>query len=244
MMGRGETLLELTKLEIAMVRIHRQQHLRFVQLAVYGLLFPLSLSWGNAVDTIADRSYYDQATSDIINRSLRATKKKLPDRDELEQVRFERTQKYAALIDHYSHRNHLDPNLVRAVIYIESGGDVGAISSKGAVGLMQLMPQTALELGVSDRTNPEQSIAGGTAYLREQFNRFGSTELVLWAYNGGPSSVISGNLSAEIQSYVQEVLRVRSLFSRRLLRSSLHAFTEEVNDTDKLVAQAPLQDKH
>ncbi len=90
MMGRGETLLELTKLEIAMVRIHRQQHLRFVQLAIYGLLFPLSVSWGNAVDTIADRSYYDQATSDIINRSLRATKKKLSDRDALEQVRFER----------------------------------------------------------------------------------------------------------------------------------------------------------
>ena len=84
----------------------------------------------------------------------------------------------------------LDPALVKAIIEVESGGRLDARSSKGAVGLMQLMPATAAEMGVKDRTDCTQNIKGGTGYfsrLLEQFH--GDIVLALAAYNAGPSAV-------------------------------------------------------
>jgi soluble lytic murein transglycosylase-like protein len=93
------------------------------------------------------------------------------------------------LIQRHCDAQSLDPKLVRAVIQVESGYNVRARSNKGAVGLMQLMPETAADLAVADRYDPEQNLRGGTLYLRQMLDRFGRIDLALAAYNAGPSPV-------------------------------------------------------
>lgn len=84
----------------------------------------------------------------------------------------------------------LDPRLVQAVVQVESGYNRWAVSRKGALGLMQLMPATAELVGVEDVFDPAQNIAAGTTYLRSLLDRFdGRVELALAGYNAGPETV-------------------------------------------------------
>jgi soluble lytic murein transglycosylase-like protein len=97
---------------------------------------------------------------------------------------------FEPLVQAHAVRNALRPDLVRAVIQVESGFNPLARSPKGAMGLMQLMPATAAQLGVQDPYDAEQNIRGGTAYLRQLLDRFGGDEeLALAAYNAGPGAV-------------------------------------------------------
>ena len=97
---------------------------------------------------------------------------------------------YDDLIVKYAESNNLRPDLVRAVVQVESGYNPGAISPKGAMGLMQLMPTTAAQLAVRKPFDPAENIRGGTAYLRQLLDRFnGNEELALAAYNAGPTAV-------------------------------------------------------
>lgn len=85
---------------------------------------------------------------------------------------------------------HLDPDLVNSVIHAESGFNSRAVSRKGAQGLMQLMPGTAVRLGVTNPFDPEANVGGGTRYLRQLLERY-NFDLVkaLAAYNAGPTKV-------------------------------------------------------
>jgi len=115
----------------------------------------------------------------------------------------------AAAIADSADRCGLDPDLLRAVIQAESGFDRFAVSSKGAQGLMQLMPGTAAALGVSDPFDVRQNVAGGAAYLRQQLDRFGSLDLALAAYNAGPGAVSRHNgipPFPETQNYVARIM--------------------------------------
>lgn len=80
-------------------------------------------------------------------------------------------------------------SIVKAVIQVESGGNPKAVSSKGATGLMQLMPGTARDMGVKDRFDPQQNVEGGSRYLAVQLKEFGDKQLALAANNWGPANV-------------------------------------------------------
>jgi soluble lytic murein transglycosylase-like protein len=93
-------------------------------------------------------------------------------------------------IDRAAKNFNIPAELIRAIIAVESAGDTAAISHRGAVGLMQLMPETAGQMYVEDPVDPAQNIMGGTRYLRQLANEFGGDMmLVLAAYNAGPDAV-------------------------------------------------------
>jgi soluble lytic murein transglycosylase-like protein len=103
----------------------------------------------------------------------------------------------------------VDAGLVAAVVQTESGFAPGAVSPKGAQGLMQLMPATARELGVADPFDPDDNIEAGTRYLQAQLARFQDVELALAAYNAGPGNVMKyGGIPpfAETQDFVRRVM--------------------------------------
>jgi soluble lytic murein transglycosylase-like protein len=119
--------------------------------------------------------------------------------------------KYVPIINEAARTYGLDPKLVHAVIRAESGYNPQALSPKGAVGLMQLIPGTAQRYGVTNSYDPKQNVFGGTRYLRDLLNMFnGNVELALAAYNAGENAVIrAGNRIPnypETLAYVPKVL--------------------------------------
>ena len=97
---------------------------------------------------------------------------------------------YDAAINEHARRQGVAADLVRAVIQVESAFNPHAVSNKGAMGLMQLMPATARELGVSNPFDPDQNIRGGVTYLKQLLNRYDQkVELALAAYNAGIGNV-------------------------------------------------------
>jgi hypothetical protein len=123
------------------------------------------------------------------------------------------------IIQQASQKQGLDPSLVKAVIQVESGFNPGALSSKGAVGLMQLMPDTARLYGVKDPWDTAQNVKAGTAYLRDLIQYFdGDLEKALAAYNAGPKAVKDyGGVPPfpETQKYVREIF---SLYPTRKVK--------------------------
>lgn len=121
--------------------------------------------------------------------------------------------KYSPLIAEAASKYNIDAKLLHAVILAESAYDSHAVSSAGAVGLMQLMPETARRYGVSDRKDASQNIDGGTRYLRDLLNLFDSNlQLAVAGFNAGEGAVRKYNNSIppypETQSYVKQVLSI------------------------------------
>lgn len=118
---------------------------------------------------------------------------------------------YATEIREISSRHGVDPNLVESVIRAESAFNPTAVSRTGARGLMQLMPKTALTLGVRDSFNPRENIEGGVRHLRYLLDRYpGNVSLAVAAYNAGEAAVDAHRgvpPYAETQQYVQRVLQ-------------------------------------
>jgi len=121
-----------------------------------------------------------------------------------------------AAINTYAKQFGLDPKLIRAVIKEESGFQPFALSTSGAMGLMQLMPETAKGLGVTDAYNIEQNILGGTQYLYYQLKSLDNDlELALAAYNAGPNAVRKyGGIPpyTQTQNYVKKVLNTYEMY--------------------------------
>jgi soluble lytic murein transglycosylase-like protein len=125
----------------------------------------------------------------------------------------ERVKLYADLIKEVAMHHGLDPALLHAVIRTESAYNPEAVSSKGAVGLMQLMPATARRFGVSDSTDPRENLNGGAQYLKLLLELFNDDkELALAAYNAGEGAVKKYNNTIppyrETQHYVRRVLQL------------------------------------
>lgn len=114
------------------------------------------------------------------------------------------------LIQRQSDNQNLDPKLVKAVIQVESGYNHKALSNKGAMGLMQLMPDTASLFNVRNAFDPEENLRAGTRYLRQLLDRFaGRVELALAGYNAGPGAVEKHKgvpPYAETRDYVKQVM--------------------------------------
>lgn len=119
--------------------------------------------------------------------------------------------KYTPLIAKAASKYQLDEKLLHAVIQAESAYDANAVSSAGAVGLMQLMPETAKRYGVSNRKDAKQNIDGGARYLKDLLAMFKSDlKLAIASYNAGEGAVKKYNNSIppypETQNYVKQVL--------------------------------------
>jgi len=119
-------------------------------------------------------------------------------------------------IDAIARRHGVDPHLVRAVIRVESNFDPKAVSPKGAAGLMQLMPETAMRYGVENRFDPTQNVEGGVRYLRDLMAMFdGNLSLALAAYNAGEGAVIKyGRRIPPYPETQQYVVGVRSFYNQ------------------------------
>ena len=128
----------------------------------------------------------------------------------------QRPEKSRGIKTDYSHyvqkaalKYEIEPELIHAVIRTESNGNYRAVSKKGAMGLMQLMPSTANDMNVGNPFNPEENINGGTRYLRFLLEKFdGNVTLAVAAYNSGPTTVERyGNIPpiAETKQYVNRV---------------------------------------
>ena|SRR5438552_14981250 len=118
---------------------------------------------------------------------------------------------YGEIIDAVAAKHGVPAQLVRAVIKVESDYQERARSRKGAMGLMQLMPDTARRFAVADPYNPRQNIEGGTRYLKTLLDRFPTTSFALAAYNAGEAAVdrFSGIPPyAETRAYVASILRI------------------------------------
>jgi len=151
------------------------------------------------------------------------------------------------VVNAVSGRHHLDPDLINSVIHAESGFNPRAVSPKGAQGLMQLMPQTASHLGVTNSFDPSDNLEGGTRYLRELLERY-NFDLIkaLAAYNAGPGRVEQYHGVPpyyETQAYVARIIRD---FNRKKLaeRKAIAAKTASKNPTkhSSVIKQTALLD--
>ncbi len=111
----------------------------------------------------------------------------------------------------------VDENLIRSIIKVESNFNPNTVSSAGAKGLMQLMPQNCRDLGVTDPFNIEQNIDGGTRHIKEYLDKYnGDVQMALMAYNGGPTRMSRRGVTSindiykmpkETQNYVPKVMK-------------------------------------
>jgi soluble lytic murein transglycosylase-like protein len=139
-----------------------------------------------------------------------------------------RATQYDAIIDAEAKSAGVEPNLLRAVIVVESGFNSRAVSKRGAVGLMQLMPDTATRFGISNRYDPQQNVRGGALYLGYLLNLFGqNVRLALAAFNAGEDAVErnSGQIPPfnETLEYVPRVLKVYQALTERQRQTTLAA---------------------
>lgn len=126
-------------------------------------------------------------------------------------------ERIAGAIDKASAKYGVDANLIRAIIKAESNFNPNAVSSAGAMGLMQIMPANFKSLGITDPLSIEQNIEGGVRHIKQYLDRYnGNVEMALMAYNGGPGRMVSRGVTSvndiykmpkETQNYVPKVMK-------------------------------------
>ncbi len=137
------------------------------------------------------------------------------DRPDIIQFDEHRYNQYDALIMKHSRETGVDFNLIKTVILVESNFNPKAVSPKGAIGLMQLIPETAERFGVSNPYDPDENIRGGATYLRYLIDLFnGNLKLVLSAYNAGENLVKRIMRIPNYRETVNYVKKIVEIFGR------------------------------
>jgi hypothetical protein len=158
--------------------------------------------------------------------------------------RLRPASKFAREVGQAATASGIDADLIHAVIAVESGYEPSARSPKGAMGLMQLMPATAAQLGVVDPLDPEENIRAGALYLRRLWDRFGDLNLALAAYNAGPARVEAfGGVPpfAETVNYLRQVRRLypQGDWQQRQSAAATRIFTVDLADGSVLYTDTP-----
>lgn len=126
-----------------------------------------------------------------------------------------RAAKIRNIIREAASRYSVHPLLIESIIKVESNFNPRAVSTKGAMGLMQLMPGTAREIGVTRPFDPYQNVMGGTYYYKLMLERFGDHKKALYAFNCGPARVQNKNVPRESLDYANSVIRTYSELKKK-----------------------------
>ncbi len=145
-----------------------------------------------------------------------------------------RGRQFDDLISEHSQKQGVRTDLVRAVMQVESGFNPLARSPKGAMGLMQLMPETAKQYGVKNPFNPAENVRAGVAYLRELLDRYqDDEELALAAYNAGPGAVDKHGQTVppyrETQNYVTKITKMTGPKVEQIRGSKIYKITDIID---------------
>lgn len=180
---------------------------------LFSLLFIVSNASSDIFKYIDENGVacYTDAPLGKKNQKVLAEKSRLESADKIKpETKLVINTDYSSYVQKSARKYEIEPELIHAVIRTESNGNYRAVSRKGAMGLMQLMPSTASDMNVGNPFNPEENIDGGTRYLRYLIEKFnGNVTLALAAYNSGPKTVEKyGNVPpiTETRQYVNKVL--------------------------------------
>jgi soluble lytic murein transglycosylase-like protein len=230
----------------------RRTALRYLGLSVFclGVAAPASAqiySWKDANGNLVVSNRRQGGTFEVKSYAVPTAAKVRATR----YVAADRAQAYDEIITQHCRTHGVRTDLVKAVMQVESAFNPRALSPKGAMGLMQLMPSTARQYGVQDPFDPAQNVRGGVAYLRHLLDRYGNNEqLALAAYNAGPGAVDKYGQSVppyrETRNYVAQI---SSMTSRpiALRTASIYKVTETIDGraitryTDKKPASGPVE---
>jgi soluble lytic murein transglycosylase-like protein len=170
------------------------------------------------VDADGQRHYTDVPDNNRYRLLVLSPHDRTESGDRYDSMLLAKAGRYDSIIENAAQSASVEPNLLRAVIVVESGFNSRAVSKRGAVGLMQLMPATASRFGVSNPYDPRQNIHAGAQYLKFLINRFGqNVRLALAAYNAGEEAVErnGGQIPpfTETMAYVPRVLRIYQMLT-------------------------------
>jgi soluble lytic murein transglycosylase-like protein len=172
------------------------------------------------VDADGQRHYTDVPDSNRYRLLVLSPQDRTASGDRYDSSLLAKASRYDSIIEKAALSASVEPNLLRAVIVVESGFNSRAVSKRGAVGLMQLMPATAIRFGVSNPYDPRENVHAGARYLKFLINRFGQdVRLALAAYNAGEDAVErnGGRIPpfTETMAYVPRVLKIYRMLSEQ-----------------------------
>jgi len=185
---------------------------------------PAAIKIYSYVDADGQRHYTDMPDSNRYRLLMTSPGMRTESGDRYDPSLLAHAPQWDPIIETAAASSAVRSNLLRAVIAVESGFNSHALSKRGAVGLMQLMPATALRFGVSDPYDPRQNVHAGAQYLRFLIDRFGNDlSLALAAYNAGEQAVDrnGGQIPpySETQAYVPRVLKIYHMLEAGTRRS-------------------------
>jgi soluble lytic murein transglycosylase-like protein len=177
------------------------------------------------VDADGLRHYTDVPDNDRYRLLILSPRDRTASGDRYDAMLLAKAGRYDSIIEKAATAASVEPNLLRAVIVVESGFNSRAVSKRGAMGLMQLMPATATRFGVSNPYDPLQNVHAGARYLKFLIDRFGQdVRLALAAYNAGEDAVDrnGGQIPpfSETMAYVPRVLKIYQMLRNQQPRDT------------------------